>query len=349
MSTITWKGLTGDWTTASDWADGSVPQSGDDVLFHTGDSYTATISTDVLAALLTFSDGGCTLVENSNASLTLSGALTLTLGTLQLDGTTSAASLAQSGGLLTGSGRVTITGAANFTDNNGNVEESGTGTTDLKGGGALSGAASLIIDSGRVLENEGAFAWQSGSIILSVAGTTIDNEAGAAFEAQEDNRLLAFTDGTAFNNAGTFTKSGGTGATEIDAAFDNTGTVDVESGTLSLGGGGTSSGDLSTASGSTLNFAAGIFSITGGTIDSLGTFEVTNGSVVITPAVDIAGAVDIVLGTLELDGAASLGSLTQSGGMLTGSGRVTVTGAAELDGINGNRSEEHTSELQSPY
>src|SRR5690242_12459755 len=100
MSIIRWKGLPGDWTTPSDWVDGTAPQSGDDVFFDAGASYTATISTDVAAASLTFADGA-TLIENSGASLTLSGALTLTLGTLQLDGTTTVASFAQSGGLLT--------------------------------------------------------------------------------------------------------------------------------------------------------------------------------------------------------------------------------------------------------
>jgi hypothetical protein len=336
MSTIRWNALTGDWTTDADWDSGSVPLSGDDVLFNAG---TATISTDVLAASLTFSDGGGTLVENSNASLTLSGALTLTTGTLQLDGTTTVASFAQSGGLLRGSGLVTVIGSAALGGLGGNIEETGPGTTDLKGDGTLSAVSNLILDGDRVLENEGTFAWQGGNFILSGASTSIDNVAGGTFDDQTDARISVFTDGTSFINAGTFTKSGGTGTTEIDAVFDNTGAVDVESGALSLGGGGTSSGDFSTASGATLNFAAGNFSITGGTIDSQGTFQVSNGSVVITPAVDIAGAVNIVVGTLELDGPATLGSLTQSGGLLTGSGLVTVTGAAELDGIIGNASQ----------
>ena len=64
MSTIRWKGVTGDWTAPADW-DSGVPLSGDDVLFNAGGSYKATISTDVLATSLTFSDAGGLLVENT--------------------------------------------------------------------------------------------------------------------------------------------------------------------------------------------------------------------------------------------------------------------------------------------
>src|SRR5215471_5722983 len=153
MSTVSWKGLTGDWATPSDWVDGSDPLGTDDVLFNTGGSSTATISTDVLAAWLTFSDVGGILVENSGASLTLSGALTLTTGTIQLDGSTSVGSLAQSGGLLTGSGLLTATGPAQLTPTvNDNITQRGSGTTVLEDGGTLSGVNSLFLRDARVLE-----------------------------------------------------------------------------------------------------------------------------------------------------------------------------------------------------
>ena len=49
---------------------------------------------------------------------------------------------------------------------------------------------------------------------------------------------------TLFDNFGTFLKSGNTGTTMLDGGvvFNNTGTVNVESGTLDIEGGGTSSG-----------------------------------------------------------------------------------------------------------
>src|SRR5260221_10219583 len=113
VATIKWKGLTGDWTTAADWNTAIVPVSGDDVFFNSGASgYTVTVSTAVSVGSLAFSDNGATLVENSGASLTLSGTLAVTGGgTLELDGTTTVGSLLVEGGKLTGSGDITDTGA----------------------------------------------------------------------------------------------------------------------------------------------------------------------------------------------------------------------------------------------
>ena len=190
MSTIRWKGLTGDWTVPSDWVDGSAPLSGDDVLFNTGGSYTATISTDVLAASVTFSDTGGKLVENAGASLTLSGTFTLTTGTVELDGSTSVGSFAQSGGTLSGSGTLTVTGAAQIAVGpNDNITQSGSGTTVLEDGGTLSGIATnaLFLRDSRVLENEGTFAWQSTPIKI-LDSASIDNAAGATFDDQFDGR-----------------------------------------------------------------------------------------------------------------------------------------------------------------
>ena len=62
------------------------------------------------------------------------------------------------------------------------------------------------------------------------------------------------------HNTGTFEKSGGTGTTEIQAAFDNDGTVTASSGTLGLGGGsGTAdrSGTFSADAGAVLAFSSG--------------------------------------------------------------------------------------------
>ena len=44
------------------------------------------------------------------------------------------------------------------------------------------------------------------------------------------------------NNAGTFTKSGSAATSTISTLFNNTSTVDVQSGTLNLSGGGTDVG-----------------------------------------------------------------------------------------------------------
>ena len=56
------------------------------------------------------------------------------------------------------------------------------------------------------------------------------------------------------NNAGTFTKSGSAATSTISTLFNNTGTVDVQSGTLNLSGGGTDVGAIYKGAG-TVNFS----------------------------------------------------------------------------------------------
>ena len=66
--------------------------------------------------------------------------------------------------------------------------------------------------------------------------------------------------GSSIANAGLFEKTGGTGLSVISAAFDNTGTVEVTTGTLEFSGGflnsGTILGTLTTSHGHTFITAA---------------------------------------------------------------------------------------------
>ena len=59
-----------------------------------------------------------------------------------------------------------------------------------------------------------------------------------------------------FNNAGTVQKTAGTGTSTIAVQFNNSGTVNVQSGTLSLAGGGTDVGATYQGAG-TVNFSGG--------------------------------------------------------------------------------------------
>src|SRR5205814_5883977 len=60
---------------------------------------------------------------------------------------------------------------------------------------------------------------------------------------------------------GTFQKSGGTGSTAIGPAFNNNGTLNVQSGTISFYSGGDSHGTFNAAAGATLNFAGGTMTL----------------------------------------------------------------------------------------
>ena len=97
---------------------------------------------------------------------------------------------------------------------------------------------------------------------------TVDDQVDLTFLVP--NILPCTTSGGSFNNSGTFTKSGDTGTTLFTTqgscgplSFNNTGTVNVNSGTLSLQDGKSTSGSFTVPAGSTLNFSGGTYTLDG--------------------------------------------------------------------------------------
>ena len=151
---------------------------------------------------------------------------------------------------------------------------------------------------------------------------------------------------------GTFTKSGSATTSTISAAFNNRGTVNVQSGTLNLSGGGTDVGASYTGAG-TVNFSGGTRTLdaassiaaanatfSAGTTTVNGSYNVSGSTTVSGGTAALAGtvanlgnALNITSGTLNVGGSnATTGALTQSGGLLNGAGTLTVTGASAFSG-----------------
>ena len=113
----------------------------------------------------------------------------------------------------------------------------------------------------------------------------------------------------------------------ISTLFNNTSTVDVESGTLNLSGGGTDVGATYKGPG-TVNFSGGTrtldaaSSITGNATFSGGQTTVNGGTG--------TGLLTVTGGTATFNRAVTTGALTQTGGELNGSGSLTVTGTGSL-------------------
>lgn len=119
---------------------------------------------------------------------------------------------------------------------------SGSGRTLISPGSTLNVASlSVVILSGRTLENGGTVLWTSG--IIGLSGAVITNRAGALFETRSAGSVND-QGGTSsrFDNAGTFRKSLDTGTTTIAAnvAFNNYGAVEIRNGILAANGGYTS-------------------------------------------------------------------------------------------------------------
>ena len=145
-------------------------------------------------AISTTVDGGTANLLGTIAEL---GATNISSGTLNIGSSTATvASLTQSGGALSGTGTLTVTGVASLGTSSGYLLESGSGTTDLQDGGTLGNTSYspvLALDGGRVLQNEndGTFKWVSGTIYMgynpfgtTVGGSTIVNAAGATVSAE---------------------------------------------------------------------------------------------------------------------------------------------------------------------
>jgi len=107
---------------------------------------------------------------------------------------------------------------------------------------------------GRTLDNAGAAVWNApGSTFVVTDGAVVDNQAGGTFNVQGD---LSIGEGSGtlgtFSNAGTLTKSAGTANSVLVCPFNSSGTVQIQSGTLSLARGGDSPGSFTVSAGAAL-------------------------------------------------------------------------------------------------
>ena len=82
------------------------------------------------------------------------------------------------------------------------------------------------------LNNQGHIVWSDGGH-LAMGGGTLNNLPAGVFEARNDCVAYYYSGTPLFQNAGLFRKVAGSGATIVqNFTFDNTGTVDVQSGSM---------------------------------------------------------------------------------------------------------------------
>jgi len=257
---------------------------------------------------------GTTLLD-SGVMFNNSGTVNVQSGTLQIDtgmnsgGTVNTAGAASlyydnytfpSNTTFTGTGAVVLSG--NITMNGvitaPNLQLAGgtlNGTSALEGtlsmsGGILQGSMTVDTNSileilagndffdGMVITNYGTVNWTNGSIVAGTGNASIYNY--GLWDAQTDNTFQGgYQGGTSlFDNFGTFLKSGNAGTTVLDSAvlFNNTGTVNVESGTVNIGGPGLNNGgNLITTNNAILNLYDFTFTNTT-TIIGLGSYLAGN-------------------------------------------------------------------------
>jgi hypothetical protein len=308
--------LTGGGTTS-----GSFDLTGTTISF-SGGTHDLTAASSITNGTVNVTAGTANLAGN----YTPSGTTTISGGTANFIKATPVTlpALTLNGGTLTGTGTVNVSGAMSWTAGT----LSGTGVTNANGTFTISGVGTKTF-SVRTLNNAGAATWSSGSLTAD-SNATLNNLAGATFDVRTDQGYLyGFGASPVITNAGTFRKTLGSGTTTISAAFQNSGTMELQVGTINFNNSYTQTAGTSRLFGTTM--LSTTLDVQGGLLTGAGT---------ITANVVNAGEVSpgSSAGILSINGnytQGPTGKLTvELGGTTVGSGfdRLNVTGLAVLDG-----------------
>jgi hypothetical protein len=259
-------------------------------------------------------------------------------GTLDINGgtnsdgefaTVSGGTINFSGCLFTNS--TSFTGTGSFVAGDATFGGTIAGTLNWEGG-HLTGTATLASNSvlnivfgggtamfrGLVLTNYGTVNWTN-TTLHGVDGYNEQIYNYGLWNAQSDDTFAgAFNGGAAlFDNFGTFLKSGNTGVTTLEVgAFNNSGLVDVQNGTLDIAGGTSSDGEFTTAGGGTVSFSGYLFT-NNTTFTGMGSF--------------VAGDTTF--------GGTIAGTLNWSGGVISGSMTVATNSMLNIVFGGGNVAE----------
>lgn len=212
-------------------------------------NYAVAGATEVQSSTVTFNNGSGSI-----------GATTLSGGTANFNGTASPTALTINSGTATFANNVSLPAGAAL--NSGTLNIAATKTFTIPGavtwnGTTLSGGGIFDFNAGAMMTSGASRV--DGAVLNLAAGQTVtnSNSGGGVIELRNgaiinnaglwDNTSFtgfSHTTGTAsvFNNSGVFTKRTSSNQLSVNALFNNSGTVNVQIGTMALGSGGTQSG-----------------------------------------------------------------------------------------------------------
>jgi hypothetical protein len=220
---ISWTNTSnGNWGVAANWSPNQVPSTNDTAVITNAGIYTVTLNLDpTIAGLVLGGQSGTQTVATAGHTLTLNGS-----GLIHRRGW-----LLLSGGAISGSNQISLDGGlawqSGALDTNTAVSVTTNGQVNLASAGNY---AKLLY--GR-LTNDGTVTWQSyGNLGI---GGTLHNRTGALFDAQVNNRSIVKSGANALLiNDGVFRKSTSASSIPCYVPLHNRGTVDNQTGTLTL-------------------------------------------------------------------------------------------------------------------
>jgi hypothetical protein len=335
-ATVTWIGGSGDWDTATNWSTGQLPGPSDDVVIGAGASITVTHSsgTDTVNSIQneqTFVLSGGSLAVSSTVQA--DGPFTVDGGTFTLSGGITSSNFVLAGGTLTGNG--VIAGVLTWTS--GVIGGGSTLTIATNGTLILAGVNGSDYALVGILTNAGTIELVSGNLQLQACGGPgqLINLPGGVVNLQGDVNIDNCGPGLLVNE-GTLEKTGGTGTSTISPVLDNSGLVDVQTGTVNVNGGGSGSGQFSAETGATLAFPNGYTANSGAVCEGAGTNVLTGGTFTVDGLVTIS---NLVLAGGDLTGNGVIaGVLTWTGGSIGSGSTLTIAtnGTLILAGVNGD-------------
>ena len=273
-ATVNWINSSGgDWNTAGNWQDDQgvhrVPGAGDDTVINFS-GITVTHSTTAINSINSL---------NSKANVSIAN------GTLSIASASTTTDFTLSGGILTGAGTLTVSSAMTWL----NGKMSGTGSTVIAAvrepATGQPGSSSVWTLDTRTLSNAGTATFGGAAGLTQFQqnnGSTFDNLPGATITIATSFEWQNQSNGqNTLNNQGSIVKSGDTSTASIEVPLTNSGTIEVDSGTLGLEGGTFSSGstfvvkpaatvNLITITAVTTNYAGTLAGSGGGTVQLTG-------------------------------------------------------------------------------
>ena len=330
----------GNWSVAANWLNNLIPGPDDIAIIDLSGTYQVNVDVNVTISQLRLGAEADTQTLNVNSSRTLTvlnggtgaegGYLQAIFGgsVMNIEGDLTVGSLGIGAGALNGSGDVTATHYFVFTL--GSMSGSGRTIIGPNATGGIYTTSSKAINNSRVLENRGELVYSGNGLIfgLSGAGTgRIVNAVSATFEIQDDADVNRNSPGSyAFDNAGLLRKTGSnsTAFFATTVALNNTGTIQVESGTIELVGGGNLGGNV------VINPAASTRLLLNSSVTAAEDLLITGEGLVEIPGTLFAEH-DLTVPKLLLSGAISgSGTITVAdefnwtGGSMNGSGRTLI-------------------------
>jgi hypothetical protein len=266
-------------------------------------------------------------------------------------------------GTITGLATLIITDALNWAGGT----MSGAGVTRIPAGAALNlTSANTKSQITRLLESLGTITWSDGAWNLS-DGAEIDNQ--ATFEWQTDDNLSWANQGESLTNSGTITKSGGAATKVIAPPFDNSGTLDIQSGAVQTAAF-TNTGTVDIGSGTTLSLpgtstldntitiaADGLLAYPTGSHTWIGGFAPLGGGPINVGGTVTMGAADtetVQIAQLNLSGTITglatlviTDALNWTSGTMSGAGVTRIPVNAALNLTTGNTKSQITRLLES--